>query len=168
MFEKITAYVRFLCLYMKTGEEEWLPEGFEERVKERGMIIRGWAPQVMILDHQATGVFVTHCGWNSVHEGVAAGLPMVTWPVGAEQFYNEILVTQVLKTGVSVGTKKHASMGDFVSRESVEKAVGEVLVGEEAEERRRRAMKLAEMAKSAVEGGSSYNDLSNFIEEFSS
>ncbi|XP_013638692.1 PREDICTED: UDP-glycosyltransferase 73B3-like isoform X4 [Brassica oleracea var. oleracea] len=81
---------------------------------------------------------------------------------------DEILVTQVLKTGVSVGTKKHASMGDFVSRESVEKAVGEVLVGEEAEERRRRAMKLAEMAKSAVEGGSSYNDLSNFIEEFSS
>ncbi|KAG5412819.1 hypothetical protein IGI04_000386 [Brassica rapa subsp. trilocularis] len=151
-----------------TGGEEWLPEGFEERVKGRGLIIRGWAPQVMILDHQATGVFVTHCGWNSVLEGVAAGLPMVTWPVGAEQFYNEILVTQVLRTGVSVGTKKHASMGDFIGRESVEKAVREVLVGEEAEERRGRAKKLAEMAKAAVEeGGSSYNDLSNFIEEFS-
>ncbi|KAJ0247286.1 UDP-glucosyl transferase 73B2 [Hirschfeldia incana] len=154
----------------KTGEkEEWLPEGFEERVKGRGMIIRGWAPQVLILDHQATGVFVTHCGWNSLLEGVAAGLPMVTWPVGAEQFYNEILVTQVLRTGVSVGTNKHAIMGDFISRENVDKAVREVMAGEEAEEMRSRAKKLAEMAKAAVEeGGSSYNDLSSFIEEFSS
>ncbi|XP_010447141.1 PREDICTED: UDP-glycosyltransferase 73B3 isoform X2 [Camelina sativa] len=151
-------------------EEEWLPEGFEERVKGKGMIIRGWAPQVLILDHQATGGFVTHCGWNSLLEGVAAGLPMVTWPVGAEQFYNEKLVTQVLRTGVSVGAKKHVrSTGDFISREKVDKAVREVLAGEEAEERRGRAKKLAKMAKAAVEeGGSSFNDLNSFIEEFSS
>ncbi|XP_019088273.1 PREDICTED: UDP-glycosyltransferase 73B3-like [Camelina sativa] len=154
-----------------TGDkEEWLPEGFEERVKGKGMIIRGWAPQVLILDHQATGGFVTHCGWNSLLEGVAAGLPMVTWPVGAEQFYNEKLVTQVLRTGVSVGAKKHVrSTGDFISREKVDKAVREVLAGEEAEKRRGRAKKLAKMAKAAVEeGGSSFNELNTFIEEFSS
>ncbi|ESQ53724.1 hypothetical protein EUTSA_v10025048mg [Eutrema salsugineum] len=152
-------------------KEEWLPEGMEERTKGKGMIIRGWAPQVLILEHQATGGFVTHCGWNSVLEGVAAGLPMVTWPIGAEQFYNEKLVTQVLRTGVSVGATKHVKvMGDFIiSRENVEKAVREVLVGEEAEEMRRRAKKMAEMAKAAVEeGGSSFNDLNKFLEEFSS
>ncbi|KAL1215791.1 UDP-glycosyltransferase 73B3 [Cardamine amara subsp. amara] len=149
----------------KGEKEEWLPEGFEERVKEKGMIIRGWAPQVLILDHQATGGFVTHCGWNSILEGVAAGIPMVTWPVEAEQFYNEKLVTQVLRTGVSVGARKNVKvMGDVV-----DKAVREVLVGEEAEERRRRAKKLAKMAKAAVEeGGSSFNDLNSFIQEFSS
>ncbi|KAL0726365.1 hypothetical protein Bca4012_022458 [Brassica carinata] len=156
-----------------TGDdrEEWLPEGFEERVKERGMIIRGWAPQVLILEHQATGGFVTHCGWNSFLEGVTAGLPMVTWPIGAEQFYNEKLVTQVLRTGVSVGATKHVkNMGDeIISREKVEKAVREVLAWEETEERRIRIKKLAEMAKTAVEeGGSSFNDLNNFIHEFSS
>ncbi|KAG7622813.1 UDP-glucuronosyl/UDP-glucosyltransferase [Arabidopsis suecica] len=151
-------------------KEEWLPEGFEERVKGKGMIIRGWAPQVLILDHQATCGFVTHCGWNSLLEGVAAGLPMVTWPVAAEQFYNEKLVTQVLRTGVSVGAKKNVrTTGDFISREKVVKAVREVLVGEEADERRERAKKLAEMAKAAVEeGGSSFNDLNSFIEEFTS
>lgn len=137
----------------------------EERTKGRGMIIRGWAPQVLILDHQATGGFVTHCGWNSLLEGVAAGLPMVTWPIGAEQFYNKKLVTQVLKTGVTVGAKRQVKgLREIISRDKVEKAVREVLVGK----RWRRAKKLAEMADAAVKkGGSSFNDLSRFIEEFS-
>ncbi|CAH2076916.1 unnamed protein product [Thlaspi arvense] len=164
--------INFIWVVRKNTDEkeEWLPEGMEERTKGKGMIIRGWAPQVLILEHQATGGFVTHCGWNSLLEGVAAGLQMVTWPIGAEQFYNEKLVTQVLRTGVSVGATKHVKvMEDFIiGREKVEKAVREVLLGEEAEERRTRAKKMAEMAKAAVEeGGSSFNDLNNFIQEFS-
>ncbi|KAJ8572380.1 hypothetical protein K7X08_008891 [Anisodus acutangulus] len=86
--------------------EEWLPEGFDERRKEKGLIIRGWAPQVLILDHKAIGAFVTHCGWNSTLEGISAGVPMVTWPVFAEQFFNEKLVTEVLRIGVGVGSVK--------------------------------------------------------------
>jgi UDP:flavonoid glycosyltransferase YjiC (YdhE family) len=119
---------------------------------------------VLILEHKAIGGFLTHCGWNSLLEGVAAGLPMVTWPVGAEQFYNEKLVTQVLKTGVSVGVKKMMQVvGDFISREKVEGAVREVMVGEE---RRKRAKELAEMAKNAVkEGGSSDLEVDRLMEE---
>lgn len=37
-----------------------------------------------VLDHIAVGGFVTHYGWAL--EGVAAGLPVVTWPVFAGQF----------------------------------------------------------------------------------
>ncbi|KAF2551155.1 hypothetical protein F2Q68_00034110 [Brassica cretica] len=129
--------------------EEWLPEGFEERTKGKGLIIRGWAPQVLILDHKAVGGFVTHCGWNSAIEGIAAGLPMVTWPMG-----------------VNVGATELVKKGKLISREEVEKAVREVIVGEEAEERRERAKKLGEMAKAAVEeGGSSFKDLNKFMEE---
>lgn len=58
--------------------EKWMPEGFEERIKGKGLIIRGWAPQVLILDHEAIGGFVTHCGWNSSLEGITAGVPLVT------------------------------------------------------------------------------------------
>ncbi|CAH8295560.1 unnamed protein product [Eruca vesicaria subsp. sativa] len=145
-------------------KEEWLPEGFEEKTKGRGLIIRGWAPQVLILEHQAVGGFLTHCGWNSLLEGVASGLPMVTWPIGAEQFYNEKLVTQVLKTGVSVGVKKMMKpVGDFISKEKVEKAVREVMAGEEM---RKRAKQLADMAKDAVrEGGSSDIEVNRLMEE---
>ncbi|CAH8262313.1 unnamed protein product [Arabidopsis lyrata] len=146
--------------------EEWLPKGFEERITGKGLIIRGWAPQVLILDHKAIGGFVTHCGWNSTMEGIAAGLPMVTWPMGAEQFYNEKLLTKVLRIGVNVGATELVKKGKMISREEVEKAVREVIAGEEAEERRIRAKKLGEMAKAAVEeGGSSYNDVNKFMEE---
>ncbi|KAM1345370.1 hypothetical protein ACFX15_034109 [Malus domestica] len=151
-------------------KEDWLPEGFEDRMEGKGLVIRGWAPQVLILDHGAVGGFVTHCGWNSTLEGIAAGLPMVTWPVSAEQFYNEKLVTQVLKIGVGVGAQKWVMVvGDSVKKEAVEKAVRRIMVGEEADEMRSRARELAEQAKRAIEkGGSSHSDLNALIEELSS
>ncbi|XVE93404.1 hypothetical protein REPUB_Repub01dG0189200 [Reevesia pubescens] len=150
-------------------EEEWLPEGFEKRMEGKGLIIKGWAPQVLILDHKALGGFVTHCGWNSTLEGISAGVPMVTWPVFAEQFYNEKLVTQVLKIGVAVGAQQWVrTVGDFVKREAIEKAVKEIMKGDKAEEMRNRAKALAEAAKRAVEKGrSSYSDLNALIEELS-
>ncbi|GMJ00132.1 UDP-glucosyl transferase 73B3 [Hibiscus trionum] len=88
---------------------------------------------------------------------------MVTWPERADQFYNEKLMTQVLKSGVSVGTQK------WVEREAIGKAVKETMKGERAEEMRNRARKLVEAAKMAVEkGGSSYSDLDSLIEELNS
>nr|AMK52072.1 UDP-glucosyltransferase [Scutellaria baicalensis] len=159
----------FIWVVRNGGEnEDWLPQGFEERIKGKGLMIRGWAPQVMILDHPSTGAFVTHCGWNSTLEGICAGLPMVTWPVFAEQFYNEKLVTEVLKTGVSVGNKKWQRVGEGVGSEAVKEAVERVMVGDGAAEMRSRAIYYKEMARKAVEeGGSSYNNLNALIEELS-
>jgi hypothetical protein len=78
----------------KKDREDWgVPKGFEKRMEGKGVIINGWAPQVLTLDHEAVGGFVTHCGWNSTLEGITAGVPMVTWPVFAELFYNEKLCT---------------------------------------------------------------------------
>ncbi|XVE49226.1 hypothetical protein DITRI_Ditri01bG0065500 [Diplodiscus trichospermus] len=151
-------------------KEDWLPEGFEKRMEGTGLIIRGWAPQVSILEHETIGGFVSHCGWNSVLEAVCAGVPLVTWPVASEQFYNEKLITEILKIGISVGAKKWARLvGDFVKREAIEKAVKDIIVGDRAEEMRCRAKALGEKAKKAVEkGGSSDSDLDSLIGELSS
>uniref|UniRef100_A0A5B6YV74 Glycosyltransferase n=1 Tax=Davidia involucrata TaxID=16924 RepID=A0A5B6YV74_DAVIN len=151
-------------------EEEWMPKGFEKRMEGKGLIIRGWAPQVLILDHEAVGGFMTHCGWNSLLEGMTAGLPMVTWPIFAEQFYNEKLVTDVLRIGVGVGAQEWSRWTDdnkvSVKREDIEKAVTQLVVGEEAEKMRIRARVFQDMARSAVEeGGSSYSDLNALLEE---
>ncbi|EXC17298.1 UDP-glucose flavonoid 3-O-glucosyltransferase 7 [Morus notabilis] len=152
---------------LQEGKEEWLPEGFEKRMEGKGLVIRGWAPQVLILEHEAVGGFVTHCGWNSTLEGVCAGLPLVTWPVSAEQFYNEKLVTEILRIGVGVGAKKWARfVGDSVKSEAIEKAVNRIMEGEEAQEMRSRARALAKTARKAFEeGGSSYSNLNDLIEE---
>ncbi|KAJ3682569.1 hypothetical protein LUZ60_015142 [Juncus effusus] len=164
---------------IKTGEktsefEQWLlEEKFEERVRDRGLIIRGWAPQVMILSHKAIGGFVTHCGWNSTIEGICAAVPMVAWPQFGDQFFNEILIVDVLKVGVRIGVEKSIKWGSeksdevMVKRDEVVRKVLELMDGEgEGMERRNRAQKLGEMAKVAMdEGGSSYEHIELLIQD---
>ncbi|KAL7170293.1 hypothetical protein ACSBR2_035211 [Camellia fascicularis] len=154
--------------------EKWAEEdGFEERTKGRGLLIRGWAPQLLILSHWAVGAFLTHCGWNSTLEGVCAGVPMITWPMFAEQFLNEKLVVQILEIGVSVGAEKVGNIfGEdkckkLVERETVEEVVEKVMDGgSEGEERRKRAKVLGEIAKRVIEeGGSSYLNMKLLIED---
>ncbi|KAK9735221.1 hypothetical protein RND81_04G191700 [Saponaria officinalis] len=155
----------------KNGEEndEFLPNGFEDRMKGKGLIIKGWAPQVLILDHEAVGGFITHCGWNSTLEGISCGVPMVTWPAFAEQFYIEKLVTEILKTGIAVGSKLWSRTVECsVKWEDIKEAVRRLMVGEEGVEMRIRAMKLKDMARMAIEeGGSSHSELSSLIKELS-
>ncbi|XVF06744.1 hypothetical protein REPUB_Repub06bG0076800 [Reevesia pubescens] len=151
----------------------WLPERFEEKMRDgnKGLILRGWAPQTMILDHPATGGFLTHCGWNSILESIAVGVPMATWPISGEQFYNEKLVTRVLRIGVEVGVESWSpeliETCSFVEREKIEKALIELMTGkEEAVERRKRAKEFSEAAKTAVkEDGSSYSNLTALLDE---
>ncbi|KAH7685954.1 UDP-glucuronosyl/UDP-glucosyltransferase protein [Dioscorea alata] len=152
--------------------DEWMPEGFQERVldEKKGMIIFGWAPQVLLLNQAEIGGFVTHCGWNSCLESICAGVPMITWPMFAEQSFNEKLIVDVLKVGVALGVKVCSSKEEervLMKREEIRKAVEELMGdGEEKVRRRRRAKELKEMAKKAVEeGGTSYEDLSCLIEE---
>ncbi|WJX62839.1 hypothetical protein P8452_47793 [Trifolium repens] len=161
----------------KWGEvEKWLLEdGFEERVKGRGILIRGWAPQVLILSHNAIGAFLTHCGWNSTLEAICAGVPLVTFPMFSDQFYNEKLVVQVIETGVRIGVENAVHFGDEdevgdgvqVSRENVKEAIEKVMgEGEGKNERRERARKYADMGMKAIEeGGSSYINMLKLIKE---
>ncbi|XP_047956889.1 UDP-glycosyltransferase 73C6-like [Salvia hispanica] len=144
--------------------EEWLAaEGFEERVRGRGVVVRGWAPQVMILSHPSVGGFLTHCGWNSTLEGVAAGVPMIAWPMFAEQFYNEKMVVDVLGIGVRIGVESFADKQGLVRRERVRSAVVE-LMGDRG--MRERAEALARAATDAYEDeGSSFLYVTLFIED---
>ncbi|KAL5058251.1 hypothetical protein RYX36_029855 [Vicia faba] len=158
------------------GENSFLQD-FEKRMKENqeGYLIWNWAPQLLILDHPSTGGIVTHCGWNSILESLSVGLPMITWPMFAEQFYNEKLLVDVLKIGVPVGAKENKSWNSIsveavVKREEIGKAV-KILMGssQESEEMRIRAKKLGDAAKRSIEeGGDSYNNLVQLIDELKS
>ena len=55
--------------------DDILPEGFLAKTKNRGMVVKSWVPQQAVLRHPSVGGFVSHCGWNSVLEAAAAGVP---------------------------------------------------------------------------------------------
>jgi hypothetical protein len=148
---------------IKKGErfdelEEWLvKENFEERIKDRGLLIKGWAPQMLILSHPSIKGFLTHCGWNSTIEAICSGIPMITWPMFAEQFFNEKLIVEILKVGVRVGVEVAVRWGDeekfgvLVKREEVKRAIEKVMNG--GEEMRRRAREISLMTTMAMEDG---------------
>ncbi|KAG6497387.1 UDP-glycosyltransferase 73C6-like [Zingiber officinale] len=150
--------------------EKWLPE-LEERTRSRGLILKGWAPQVTILSHPSVGAFLTHSGWNSTLEAVSLGVPMITWPHLTDQFLNENLVVKVLQTGVALKPQMKTpsvlrESEGLISREDVELAIEAVMdEGEEAHARRQRAKQLAIEAKRAMEpDGSSYQSLTLLIQ----
>ncbi|KAH6759847.1 hypothetical protein C2S51_016796 [Perilla frutescens var. frutescens] len=75
------------------------PHGMKDKVGNRGLIIKGWAPQLMILSHTSTGGFLSHCGWNSTVEAISCGVPILAWPIRGDQFYDAKLVVKYLNVG---------------------------------------------------------------------
>ncbi|XP_038972453.1 scopoletin glucosyltransferase-like [Phoenix dactylifera] len=134
-------------------------EEIKKRVGVRGIIVHGWAPQVVVLGHPAVGGFMTHCGWNSTLEAVCAGVAMVAWPLFYEQFINQRLITDVLKIGVRVpGVGGNMLLmgwkNDVVKAQEVAGALERVMgKGEEAEGMRRRAREFGKKARLAMEEG---------------
>ncbi|ESW07102.1 hypothetical protein PHAVU_010G101600 [Phaseolus vulgaris] len=154
-------------------EEKWMPEGFEEKIgkEKRGLLIKGWVPQSLILSHSAVGGFLTHCGWNSVAEAISAGVPMVTMPVFSDQYYNEKLITEVHGFGVEVGAAEwsispYEGEEEVVSGERIKEAVKRLMdKGDEGEKIRKKTKEMKEKAWSAVEeGGSSQNSITALLD----
>ena len=62
-----------------------------------------YVPQVEVLSH--ADVFITHCGLNSVHQAVCAGVPMVAIPISNDQLTNGKRVAE-LGLGVLLNKRK--------------------------------------------------------------
>jgi UDP-glucoronosyl and UDP-glucosyl transferase len=160
----------FLWIVRGDNLEEWMPDGWEDRIAGRGLVVKGWGPQVSILAHPATGAFMTHCGWNSVLEGVTAGKPMLTWPFYAEQFINERLLVEVIGCAVRVWHGKRSTVeeeNELVPRSAIARAVSKFMdpCGE-YEVIRSKAQHVATLAQAAMqEGGSSRDDINSLVND---
>ncbi|KAM3235140.1 hypothetical protein P3L10_015176 [Capsicum annuum] len=120
-----------------------LLEGFEERIKEAGLVVREWAPQPEILAHSSTGRFISHCGWNSCIESITMGVPISAWPMHADQPRNSFLVMKVLKIGLLV--REWEKREELVSSSSIENVVRKLMASEEGDAIRKRAEELGEV-----------------------
>jgi hypothetical protein len=138
----------------------FLPKGFLERTEGRGLVVRSWAPQVEVLAHPSTGAFVTHCGWNSTLEAIKEGVPMLCWPLYAEQLMNKVFITE----DMGVGVEMEGYRVGFVRAEEVETKVRLVMESEEGRVIRARAAAHKNEAVAALEdGGSSRASFARFL-----
>ncbi|KAF5731397.1 UGTPg34 [Tripterygium wilfordii] len=104
--------------------ESAFPEGFEERVKGRGVVHGGWVQQQLILEHPSIGCFITHCGSGSLSEALINKCQLVLLPQVGDQIINARMIGIVLKVGVEVD--KGEEDGLF-TKESVCRAVKAVM-----------------------------------------
>ncbi|KAM0912694.1 hypothetical protein ACQ4PT_012659 [Festuca glaucescens] len=131
----------------------YLPEGFVDRTSGTGLAVPLWAPQVEILNHPAVGGFVSHCGWNSTLESAAAGVPMVAWPLFAEQRVNAVLASSE-RVGLALWERPSIDNdGLVVPRGKVAELARELMAGEKGAAARKKAGQLREGAEMALAPG---------------
>jgi hypothetical protein len=129
-----------------------LPPEFLTETAERCRVVT-WCPQEQVLRHRAVGCFLTHCGWNSMLESTAAGVPMVCWPVFADQYTNRKYACELWGVGLR--------LDEEVRREQVAGRVREAM---ESEEMRKSAARWkAEAEAAACPGGSSHDNLLGLV-----
>ncbi|KAL6896894.1 hypothetical protein ACP4OV_007466 [Aristida adscensionis] len=130
-----------------TAAARELPRGF---APARGLVVEGWAPQRRVLAHRACGAFLTHCGWSSALESLAAGVPMVALPLHIDQPLNGNLAAE-LGAAVRVPQRR---FGGFTA-EDVARTVRRAMArGEEEGDRvRGRARELREVVSRADADG---------------
>lgn len=151
---------RFPFLWsLKEDLRAHFPLGFQERTEHQGKVVP-WSPQGLVLGHAACGVYVTHCGYNSVFESVAGGVPMICKPIWADNMMNGRMVEEVWGIGVKVDRANGA-----ITEEGMAKGLRTVLFSEEGRVMRQRIAEFREkLAAAAGEDGSAGRDFNSLLE----
>ncbi|CAK8537698.1 unnamed protein product [Lathyrus sativus] len=149
--------IRFLWAVKSPPEEflEWM------KLEGKGMICE-WAPQVEILAHKAIGGFVSHCGWNSILESLWFGVPILTWPIYAEQQLNAFRMVKELELAVELRVDYRKGSKDVMAEE-IEKGLKDLMDRDNIVQKK--VQEIKEKARNAVaSGGSSFISVGKLIE----
>ncbi|XP_057541872.1 anthocyanidin 3-O-glucosyltransferase 5-like [Amaranthus tricolor] len=125
----------------------YLPHGFLTRTHNLGKVIPMWAPQTEILAHCSIGGFLSHCGWNSTLESLVNGVPIIAWPLYAEQNMNATLMVDEIR--VAIRSKELPTKG-VVSREEIKSMITKIMVDVGGFEIRSRVKEVQQYAKRAL------------------
>ncbi|CAN1237610.1 Hydroquinone glucosyltransferase [Linum grandiflorum] len=158
-----TANASFFTNQSQSDSFHFLPKGFLDRTRGRGLVVHSWAPQAQILSHNSIGGFLTHCGWNSTLESVANGVPLIVWPLYAEQKMNAVMLTEDIK--VALRPKRVGS--EVIGREEIGNVARSLMEGEEGKRVRYRMKELKDAAgKVLSKDGSSNRALSEVVQKW--
>ncbi|XP_015876320.2 beta-D-glucosyl crocetin beta-1,6-glucosyltransferase-like [Ziziphus jujuba] len=122
--------------------EDALPNGFLGKVKEKGLVVENWAPQMKILKHSSIGGFVSHCGWGSLTESIKFGVPVIATPIQYEQPWNARLIEEC---GIGLEVERNSKGG--LPRENIAKIIKQVVIEKTGEDIRRKAKVMSDNVK---------------------
>ncbi|AES69555.1 UDP-glucosyltransferase family protein [Medicago truncatula] len=98
----------------------WVARDETHRLKhmcgKMGFVVT-WCDQLRVLLHPSIGGYWTHCGWNSVIEGVFSGVPFLTFPLVLDQPLISKIIVEDWKIGWRV--KKDDKFDTLVRREKI-------------------------------------------------
>jgi hypothetical protein len=147
------------------------PVEVEGRFGDRGKVEQRFVDQLGVLRHKAIRGFFSHCGWNSVTESISMGVPILAFPLAAEQKMNAKFVVDVLGAGLRVWPSRRGDggggdgdgsegAGELVASQDIGALARELILGERGKHAAARAAELAASARTAMDaGGSSYENL---------
>ncbi|PON60899.1 UDP-glucuronosyl/UDP-glucosyltransferase [Parasponia andersonii] len=120
-------------------------------------------PSAQVLAHGSTGGFLTHSGWNSILESVVHGVPLIAWPLYAEQKMNAIMLTESAKLAL----RPEFGENGLVGRTEIARIVKSLMESDEGKRLRDRMTYLKNGAAKALgEDGSSTKTLSALASNF--
>ncbi|XP_021761144.1 anthocyanidin 3-O-glucosyltransferase 7-like, partial [Chenopodium quinoa] len=125
------------------------PNDFLEKSRENGMVV-SWVPQIEVLAHDAIGVFITHFGYNSMTESIAAEVPMIGRPFFGDHKLNGRLVEAVWEIGLQVE-------GETFTKEGILKSLDRILSSDEGKKMRANIKSLKHLVGKAVAPDGSSN-----------
>ncbi|OMO90954.1 UDP-glucuronosyl/UDP-glucosyltransferase [Corchorus capsularis] len=148
-------------------EDNEIPDqGFEEHVagSGRGLVIKGWTPQLAILEHRAVGSFLTHCGWNSTLEALLSGVLLLAWPMALVEVEHSA-IAKLLVDELGVAIRACEDLNSVSDATKLANLLSESVSIERPRPERVRAMKLRETAMAAIQkGGSSDKAMDGLVE----
>ncbi|PNX99991.1 UDP-glycosyltransferase 87A1-like protein [Trifolium pratense] len=145
----------------------WVTRDETQRLKEMcgkmGYVVT-WCDQLRVLLHPSIGGYWTHCGWNSVIEGIFSGVPFLTFPIAMDQPMISKIIVEDWKIGWRV--KKDDKLDTLVTREEIVVLIRKFmdLDSDLGSDLRKRAKELQLLCQDAIKkGGSSETNINAFL-----
>ncbi|KAL4342973.1 hypothetical protein S245_035954 [Arachis hypogaea] len=157
--------VRFLWVIREEGSRIKEIFGNNNMV---GLVVP-WCDQLKVLLHPSIGGYWTHCGWNSIMEGVYGGVPFLTFPIGLDQPLISKMIVEDWMVGWRV--KKDDRSDALVTSDEIVTLLRKFMqldsvVGSDIRKRAKELQRLCHVA--IAKGGSSQINIKAFLKNITS